>query len=66
MVYLSKNASRKTISVALTEVEDKQLIIRKKSLSDNRIVLIEPSQVTIQESNLWIQHLKSELNSIQI
>jgi hypothetical protein len=65
MVYLSKNASRKTISVVLAELEAKQLVI-KKSLSDNRIVLIEPSQVTIQESNLWIQHLKSELNSIQI
>jgi len=64
MVYLSKNASRKTISVALTEVEDKQLIIRKKSLSDNRIVLIEPSQVTIQEFNQWIQGLKKELNSV--
>jgi len=64
MVYLSKNASRKTISVALTEVEDKQLIIRKKSLSDNRIVLIEPTQTTIQEFNQWIQHLKLELNSV--
>ena len=49
----------------ITISNDKQLVI-KKSLSDNRIVLIEPSQVTIQESNLWIQHLKSELNSIQI
>jgi len=64
MVYLSKNASRKTISVALTELEDEQLIIRKKSLSDNRIVLIEPSQVTIQEFNQWIQGLKKELNSV--
>ena len=64
MVYLSKNASRKTISVALTELEDEQLIIRKKSLSDNRIVLIEPSQKTIQEFNQWIQGLKSELNSV--
>ena len=64
MVYLSKNASRKTISVVLTELEDEQLIIRKKSLSDNRIVLIEPSQVTIQEFNQWIQGLKKELNSV--
>ena len=64
MVYLSKNASRKTISVALTELEDEQLIIRKKSLSDNRILLIEPSQVTIQEFNQWIQGLKKELNSV--
>ena len=37
MVYLSKNASRKTISVVLAELEAKQLVI-KKSLSDNRIV----------------------------
>ena len=64
MVYLSKNASRKTISVILAELEDEQLIIRKKSLSDNRIVLIEPSQVTIQEFNQWIQGLKKELNSV--
>ena len=64
MVYLSKNASRKTISVVLTEFEDKQLITRNKSLSDNRIVLIEPSQVTIQEFNQWIQGLKKELNSV--
>ena len=64
MVYLSKNASRKTISVALTELEDEQLIIRKKSLSDNRIVLIEPTQRTVQEFNQWIQLLKSELNSV--
>ena len=64
MVYLSKNASRKTISVILAELEDEQLIIRKKGLSDNRIVLIEPSQKTIQEFNQWIQLLKSELNSV--
>ena len=64
MVYLSKYASRKTISVALTELEDQHLIIRKKSLSDNRIVLIEPSQTTIQEFNQWIQGLKKELNSV--
>ena len=63
MVYLSKNASRKTISVVLAELEAKQLVI-KKSLSDNRIVLIEPSQVTIQEFNQWIQGLKKELNSV--
>ena len=64
MIYLSKNASRKTISVVLTELEKEQLIIRKKSLSDNRIVLIEPTQSTIQEFNQWIQLLKSELNSV--
>ena len=64
MVYLSKNASRKTISVVLTELEDEQLIIRRKSLSDNRVVLIEPSKSTIQEFNEWIRLLKSELNSI--
>ena len=64
MVYLSKNASRKTISVVLAELEDEQLIIRKKSLSDNRIVLIEPSQRTVQEFNEWIQGFKSELNDI--
>lgn len=29
-VYLSKNASRKTISVVLTELENGQLIIKKK------------------------------------
>ena len=64
MVYLSKNASRKTISVALTELEDEQLIIRRKSLSDNRVVLVEPSKSTIQEFNQWIHILKSELNSV--
>ena len=64
MIYLSKNASRKTISVVLAELEDEQLILRKKSLSDNRIVLIEPSQKTIQEFDQWIQLLKSELNSV--
>ena len=64
MVYLSKNASRKTISVLLTELENEELIIRSKSLSDNRIVLIEPSQKTIQEFDQWIQLLKSELNSV--
>ena len=63
-VYLSKNASRKTVSVVLTELENEKLIIRKKSLSDNRIVLIEPTQTTIQEFNQWIQLLKSELNSV--
>ena len=64
MIYLSKNSSRKTISTILSELESEQLIIRKKSLSDNRIVLIEPSQVTIQEFNQWIQGLKKELNSV--
>jgi len=64
MVYLSKIASRKTISVVLTEFENEKLIVRKKSLSDNRIVLIEPTQTTIQEFNQWIQHLKFELNSV--
>ena len=64
MVYLSKNASRKTISVVLTELEDEKLITRNKSLSDNRIVLIEPTHRTIQEFNQWIQLLKSELNSV--
>ena len=64
MVYLSKKASRKTISVLLTELENEKLIIRKKSFSDNRIVLIIPTQTTIQEFNLWTQRLKSELNSV--
>lgn len=64
MMYLSKNASRKTISTILSELESEKLIIRKKSLSDNRIVLIEPSQKTIQEFNQWIHLLKSELNSV--
>ena len=64
MVFLSKNASRKTISLILTELENEQLIIRKKSISDNRITLIEPTQLTIQEFNEWIQTFKSALNSI--
>ena len=64
MVFLSKNASRKTISLILTELENEQLIIRKKSISDNRITLIEPTQLTIQEFNEWIKTLKSELNSV--
>ena len=64
MVYLSKNASRKTITGILTELEDEKLIIRRKSLSDNRVVLVEPTQITIQEFNKWINLLKSELNSV--
>ena len=64
MVLLSKNASRKTISVILTELENEQLIIRTKSISDNRITLIEPTQRTIQEYNEWIHNFKSELNSV--
>ena len=64
MTHLSKSASRKTISVILTELENEQLIIRKKSIDDNRVVLIEPSQKTIQEFNEWIQNFKSELNSV--
>ena len=64
MVYLSKNASRKTIGLILTELENEQLIIRKKSMSDNRIILIEPTQLTIQEFNEWIQIFKLELNSV--
>ena len=64
MVHLSKSASRKTVSVILTELENEQLIIRKKSISDNRIVLIEPTQRTVQEFNEWIQGFKSELNDI--
>ncbi|WP_415302565.1 hypothetical protein ABXT48_04190 [Candidatus Pelagibacter sp. Uisw_101] len=64
MVLLSKNASRKTISLVLTELENEQLIIRTKSILDNRIILIEPTQLTIQEFNEWIQIFKSELNSV--
>jgi hypothetical protein len=64
MVHLSKNASRKTISLILTKLENEQLIIRTKSISDNRIILIEPTQLTIQEFNEWIKTLKSELNSV--
>ena len=64
MVHLSKNASRKTIGLILTELENEQLIIRKKSTSDNRIILIEPTQLTIQEFNEWIQTFKLELNSV--
>ena len=64
MTHLSKSASRKTVSVVLTELENEQLIIRKKSISDNRVVLIEPTQRTVQEFNEWIQTFKSALNSI--
>ena len=64
MVHLSKSASRKTVSVILTELENEQLITRKKSISDNRVVLIEPTQRTVQEFNEWIQGFKSELNDI--
>jgi len=64
MIHLSKNASRKTISVVFTELEDEKLIIRKKSMSDNRVTLIEPTQRTVQEFNEWIQLLKSDLNSV--
>ena len=64
MIHLSKNASRKTISLILTELENEQLIIRIKSISDNRVVLIEPTQRTVQEFNEWIQGFKSELNDI--
>ena len=64
MIHLSKNASRKTISAVLTELEDGQLIIKYKSISDNRVTLIEPTQRTVQEFNEWIQLLKSDLNSV--
>ena len=64
MIHLSKNASRKTISLILTELENEQLIIRIKSISDNRVVLIEPTKRTVQEFNEWIQGFKSELNDI--
>ena len=64
MVHLSKNASRKTISVILSELENEHLITRKKSISDNRITLIEPTQLTVQEFNEWIKTFKSELNSV--
>ena len=64
MIHLSKNASRKTISAVLTELEDEQLIIKYKSISDNRVILIEPTQQTVQEFNEWIQLLKSDLNSV--
>ena len=64
MVHLSKSASRKTVSVILTELENEQLITKKKSIPDNRITLIEPTQRTIQEFNKWIQIFKSELNSV--
>ena len=64
MIHLSKNASRKTISSVLTELEVEQLIIRNKSKSDNRITLIEPTQRTVQEFNEWTQLFKSELNDI--
>ena len=64
MVLLSKNASRKTISVILAELENEHLIIRTKSIPDNRITLIEPTQLTIQEFNEWIHNFKSALNSV--
>ena len=48
----------------LSELENEHLIIRKKSISDNRITLIEPTQKTVQEFNEWIHNFKSELNSI--
>ena len=64
MVLLSKNASRKTISLILTELENEQLIIRTKSISDNRITLVEPTQKTVQEFNEWIHNLKTELNNV--
>jgi len=64
MVLLSKNASRKTISLILTELENEKLIIRTKSISDNRITLIEPTQKTVQEFNEWIHNFKTELNNV--
>ena len=64
MIHLSKNASRKTISTVLTELEDEKLVIRKKSMSDNRITLVEPTQKTVQEFNEWIHNFKTELNSV--
>ena len=64
MVLLSKNASRKTIILILTELENEQLIIRTKSISDNRITLVEPTQKTVQEFNEWIHNLKTELNNV--
>ena len=49
MIHLSKNASRKTISAVLTELEVERLIIRNKSKSDNHVTLIEPTQRTVNE-----------------
>ena len=65
MIHLSKNASRKTISAVLTDLEDEKLVIRKKSMSDNRIILVEPTQQTVQEFNEWIHNFKKELNNVQ-
>ena len=64
MVLLSKNASRKTISLILTELENEQLLTRRKSISDNRITLVEPTQKTVQEFNEWIHNFKKELNNV--
>ena len=64
MIHLSKNSSRKTISVILAELEDEKLVIRKKSMSDNRITLVEPTQKTVQEFNEWIHNFKKELNNV--
>ena len=64
MIHLSNNASRKTISSVLTDLEDEKLVIRKKSMSDNRIILVEPTQQTVQEFNEWIHNFKTELNNV--
>ena len=65
ITHLNANSSRKTISNALTTLEQKKLILKKRDISDNRVILIEPSAQTIQEFKERIHHLKFELNSVE-
>ena len=65
VIHLSKTSSRKTISTILTHLEKKELITKKKSITDNRILLIKPTERTVQEFNEWIHHFKFELNSVE-
>jgi len=65
IIHLSRNASRKTVSNTITMLEQKKLIIKKKDISDNRVIIIEPTEKTIREFKEWIHHLKFELNSVE-
>ena len=65
IIYLAKDSSRKTVSAILVGLEEKKLLIRKKSLSDHRVILVEPAEQTVKEFKEWIHHLKFELNSVE-
>ena len=65
VTHLAGDSSRKTTTNILTDLEKKNLLTRKKDISDHRVTLVEPAGRTIQEFGEWIKHLKFELNSVE-